>query len=176
MSFLFLAWRDRFRRKPVRERSSRSLLVRMRSSTTGSMRSCSNATRLSTEAHYRTKTKRQFKYWTELDCCMWKCLQKNWWALPSCLQQWCSAALQRLPRGWWSWSHTAAAHGCTPPLSAGATATPCSLAREQPRWKCRGPGSCSVKGRKIQEGSVEMDNLAHAQKMLMCRSHGHLHF
>lgn len=54
MSFLSLACRDIFRRKPVRERSSRSLLVRRRSRMTGSMRSCSIATRLSTEAHCRT--------------------------------------------------------------------------------------------------------------------------
>lgn len=55
MSFLSLACRDIFRRKPVRERSSRSLLVRRRSSITGSMRSCSRATQLSTEAHCRTQ-------------------------------------------------------------------------------------------------------------------------
>lgn len=55
MSFLSLACRDIFRRKPVRERSSRSLLVRRRSRITGSMRSCSRATRLSTDAHCRTQ-------------------------------------------------------------------------------------------------------------------------
>jgi len=60
MSFLSLAWRDRFRRRPVRERSSRSLLVRRRSSSTGRMRSCSRATRLSTEAHCRA-TRDTFK-------------------------------------------------------------------------------------------------------------------
>lgn len=38
----------------MRERNSRSLLVRSRSSSTGSMRSCSRATWLSTEAHCRT--------------------------------------------------------------------------------------------------------------------------
>lgn len=59
MSFLSLACRDRFRRKPVRERSSRSLLVRRRSSSTGSTRSCSRATRLSTEAHCRTERERE---------------------------------------------------------------------------------------------------------------------
>lgn len=56
MSFLSLACRDIFRRNPVRERSSRSLLVRRRSSITGSMRSWSRATRLSTDAHCRTET------------------------------------------------------------------------------------------------------------------------
>lgn len=53
-SFLSLACLDRFRRKPVSERNSRSLLVRCRRScSTGSMRSCSRATWLSTDAHCR---------------------------------------------------------------------------------------------------------------------------
>lgn len=50
-SFLSLACLDRFRSKPVSERNSRSLVVRSRSSSTGRMRSCSNATWLSTDAH-----------------------------------------------------------------------------------------------------------------------------
>lgn len=140
MSFLSLAWRDRFRRKPVRERSSRSLLVRRRSSSTGSMRSCSRDTRLSTEAHCRTRREKEMiQMWDQLDyyipvlykrpdSCAAQCS-------PSCLQLWCSAGLQRQPHGWWRWSHTDAAHGCTHPLSEGATATPSPLAHEQPQWK-----------------------------------------
>lgn len=139
MSFLSLAWRDRFRRKPVRERSSRSLLVRMRSSSTGSMRSCSRATRLSTEAHCRTRRERQFKCETKGDYCVWMLYRRPdscaAQCLPSCLQLWCSAGLQQPPPGWWSWSHTDATHGCTTPLSEGATATLTPLAPEQPLWK-----------------------------------------
>lgn len=167
MSPLSSAWRDRFRRRPVRERSSSSLLVRSRSSSTGSKRSCFRATWLSTEAHCRTK--RQFKYGSNLDCCIWTLLQDNSWTrcLPSCLQLWCSAALRQLPRGRWCWSHTPAAHVCTPPLSVGATATPDPLAPERPRWKWTDPGFFSVRGRTIQEDSVEMDALVHAHKMPM---------
>lgn len=68
MSPLSSAWRDRFRRKPVRERSSRSLLVRSRPRSTDSMRSCFRATWLSTEAHCRTRG--QIKYRSNLDWCI----------------------------------------------------------------------------------------------------------
>lgn len=71
MSDLSLAWRDRFRSKPVIDRSSRSLLVRSRSISTGSMCSCSRATWLSTSAHCRKEgdnlgvTQTEFPAFTE---------------------------------------------------------------------------------------------------------------
>lgn len=82
MSPLSLAWRDRFRRKPVRERSSRSLLVRMRSISTGNMRSCSRATWLRTDAHCSTK-RQTFHTWDKLRLLylnfFFFFLQENWW-------------------------------------------------------------------------------------------------
>lgn len=152
MSFLSLAWRDRFRRRPVRERSSTSLLVRRWSSSTGRTRSCSRATWLSTAAHCTTKSET-----VEIQDSLWLLhLNELWWMYysPSCLQLWCSAVLLQLPRGWWNWSRTHAAHGCTPLLSEGATATRCPLASEQPQWKWTNPGSWSVRGMNIQEESV----------------------
>lgn len=85
---LFLAWRDKFRSKPVMERSSLSLLVRMLSISTGSMRCCSRATRLSTEAHCGTKRKTQFR--DESDFYYWIWMWLMLYSL-SCLQLWCSA-------------------------------------------------------------------------------------
>ena len=53
ISSLFLELRDRFRMRPVSERSWWWSAVRTRSSSGFSMRSCSRASRLSTPAHCR---------------------------------------------------------------------------------------------------------------------------
>lgn len=56
MSSLSSVWRERFRRKPVSERSSASLAERgTMSMMVGSMRSLSKAISLSTAGHYKLK-------------------------------------------------------------------------------------------------------------------------